>query len=164
VAVSLAPRPPCPVRVARTYEHWDEMLAAKTLDAVWVCTPPLELAEPTIAALERGVHVYLERPIARTQPNAERIVAAAACSEAICVVRYQSRALEFLDHARSALAHRPVAMPVARNYGPVAPSTWFLDRWQGGGQILSRCRWPATMRSTSAGLSRSGRHRRRARR
>ena len=125
-------------RGARAYEHWDEMLEAETLDAVWVCTPPLRHAEPAIAALERRVHVYLEKPIARTLADAERIVAAAACTEAICVVGYQWRALEFLDHIRSVLAHRPIAMLVARNYGPVVPSAWFLDRGQGGGQILER--------------------------
>jgi myo-inositol 2-dehydrogenase / D-chiro-inositol 1-dehydrogenase len=133
-----AARTVCGPRGARAYEHWDEMLEAETLDAVWVCTPPLKHAEPAIAALERGVHVYLEKPIARTLPDAERIVTAASCSEAICVVGYQWRALEFLDHIRSALAHRPIAMLVARNYGPVLPRKWFLDRGQGGGQILER--------------------------
>jgi myo-inositol 2-dehydrogenase / D-chiro-inositol 1-dehydrogenase len=125
-------------RGARMYGHWDKMFEAETLDAVWVCTPPFGHAEPAIAALERGVHVYLEKPIARTLPDAERIVAAASCSEAICVVGYQWRALEFLDYIRSALAHRPIAMLVARNYGPVVPSAWFLDRGQGDRQILER--------------------------
>jgi predicted dehydrogenase len=59
----------------------------------------------TTVALERGVPVDVEKPIARTLPDAERI-AAATGSQTICVVGYQWRGLEFLDHIRRALAHR----------------------------------------------------------
>jgi predicted dehydrogenase len=92
--------------MARAYEHWDEMLETETPDAAWVCTPPLGHTEPAIAALERRVHVYLEKPIARTLPDAERMVAAMTCIEAIYVVGYRFRALEFHDHIHNALAHR----------------------------------------------------------
>src|SRR5207253_8096580 len=88
---------------ARVYEQWDELLAREQLDGVWVCTPPLAHRAPTVAALERGVHVYLEKPIARTQADAEAIVAAAERSEAVCAIGYQWHATEVLDDLRRAL-------------------------------------------------------------
>jgi predicted dehydrogenase len=56
-------------RGARAYASWEEMLDREELDALWVCTPPLSHRDPTLAALARGIHVYLEKPIA---PHAGR--------------------------------------------------------------------------------------------
>jgi predicted dehydrogenase len=125
-------------RGARAYERWEEMLEREELDAVWVCTPPLHHRAPALAALAGGVHVYLEKPIARTRSDAEAIVAASQSSDAICAVGYQWHATELLDDARRALAGQQVAMLVGRNFGPVAGRPWFMDRAQGGGQILER--------------------------
>src|SRR4051812_27370901 len=82
---------------AAVYERWEDMLDAEGLAAVWVCTPPLTHLAPTAAALQRGIHVYLEKPIARTADDAAAIVDAAAASEAVCAVGYQWHATEVLD-------------------------------------------------------------------
>jgi predicted dehydrogenase len=123
---------------AHIYKRWDELLAREQLDAVWVCTPPLAHREPTVAALERGVHVYLEKPIARTQEDAEAIVTAAGRSEAVCAIGYQWHATEVLDDLRRTLEGQEVALLVGRNIGPAFSRPWFLDRSQGGGNILER--------------------------
>ena len=68
----------------------------------------------------RGIHVYLEKPIARTTEDAEAIVAAAAAGPGLCVVGYQWHASELLDDARAAPRGQQVGMLVGRNYGPVA--------------------------------------------
>ena len=125
-------------RGARAYKSWEEMLDREELDAVWVCTPPLHHRGPTLAALATGVHVYLEKPIARTLDDAEAIVTAARSADAVCAVGYQWHASELVEEARQALAGQRVALLVGRNYGPVAGRPWFMDRAQGGGQILER--------------------------
>jgi len=53
------------------------MLGEAALDAVVVCTPHDAHAEPTIAALEAGHHVLVEKPMALTTRDAEAMVAAA---------------------------------------------------------------------------------------
>jgi myo-inositol 2-dehydrogenase/D-chiro-inositol 1-dehydrogenase len=70
--------------------------------------------------------------------DAEAIVAAAHASEAICAVGYQWHATELLDAVRDAVRGQSIGMLVGRNYGPVAARPWFIDRGQGGGQILER--------------------------
>ena len=125
-------------RGARAYVDWEEMLDADRLDAVWVCTPPLHHRAPTLAALERGIHVYLEKPIARDVSEGEAIVAAAEGADAVCVVGYQWRGTELLQRVRELVSPRDVAMLVSRNYGPVAARGWFMDPQQSGGQILER--------------------------
>ncbi|MDX6549170.1 MAG: myo-inositol 2-dehydrogenase / D-chiro-inositol 1-dehydrogenase [Gaiellales bacterium] len=125
-------------RDARAYPDWEEMLDKERLDLLWVCTPPLHHREPVVAALARGIHVYLEKPIARTMADAEAIVAAAERGPGICVVGYQWHATELLDEARQALSDQPIGVLLGRNYGPVAGRPWFMDQAQGGGQILER--------------------------
>jgi myo-inositol 2-dehydrogenase / D-chiro-inositol 1-dehydrogenase len=125
-------------RGARAYARWEEMLEHESLDAVWVCTPPLAHREPAVTALQTGIHVYLEKPIARTLADAEAIAAAAARTDAICAVGYQWHASELVDAVREATVGQTIGMLVGRNYGPVAARSWFIDRGQGGGQILER--------------------------
>ena len=125
-------------RGARAYVRWEEMLEREELDVLWVCPPPLHHRRPVEAALAAGVHVYLEKPIARTLADADAIVAAAEASPAVCAVGYQWHASELLEGAREALRGQQIAMLVGRNFGPVAGRPWFMDQAQGGGQILER--------------------------
>ena len=125
-------------RGARPYARWEEMLERERLDVLWVCTPPLHHREPAVAALAAGIHVYLEKPIARTMEDAEAIVRASQAGPGICVVGYQWHATELLDETREALSGQTVGMMLGRNYGPVAGRPWFMDQAQGGGQILER--------------------------
>src|SRR5437764_1458524 len=51
---------------ARTYSDWRDLLDREDLGALIVCTPPRSHRDPAVAALNHGLPVYLEKPIART--------------------------------------------------------------------------------------------------
>jgi predicted dehydrogenase len=138
-------------RGATAYARFEEMLEREQLDALWVCTPPLFHRAPVEAALAGGVHVYLEKPIARTLEDADAIVAAAASSTAICAVGYQYHASELLDDARALLEEQQIGLMISRNLGPVAGRPWFMDRAQGGGQILERASHHIDLQQSLAG-------------
>lgn len=123
---------------ARAYAHWRELLAREELDAVWVATPPLHHAGPAVAALERGISVYLEKPVARTLKDAQAIVAAAEAGSAVCAVGYQWHGTEALELIRRELEGQTVALLIGRSVGPTASRPWFVDRAAGGGNILER--------------------------
>jgi len=123
---------------AGVYEQWKELLDGERLDAVWVCLPPLVHREPTVTALERGIHVYLEKPIARTTEDAEAIVAAAERSTAVCAIGYQWHATQALDDIRRVLDGQEISLLAGRSIGPTGSRPWFLDRAQGGGNVLER--------------------------
>jgi predicted dehydrogenase len=59
VAEGLADRHP----PARAYVDWEAMLDAERLDAVVVCSPHATHAEVVLAALDRGLHVLVEKPL-----------------------------------------------------------------------------------------------------
>ena len=123
---------------ASVYERWEELLEGEALDGIFVCTPPLVHRGPAVAALERGLHVYLEKPIARTLDDARAIVAAAQSSGTVCAVGYQWHATPALDQLRAALDGQEVGLLIGRGIGPTQGRPWFLERAQGGGNVLER--------------------------
>jgi predicted dehydrogenase len=61
------------------------------IDAIAVCTPNYLHAEHSIAALEAGKHVLVEKPMATSVADAERMVSAARASGKQLVVGFQQR-------------------------------------------------------------------------
>jgi predicted dehydrogenase len=84
-------------RLARRYgiEHtvadWKDLLKVVGLDAVSVCVPTFLHAPIAIAALERGVHVLSEKPIALNAPEAQRMVKAARKADRVLDVAFNHR-------------------------------------------------------------------------
>jgi predicted dehydrogenase len=76
----------------RTYGDYKEMLAKeKDLDAVSVCTPNGLHAENTIAALNAGKHVIVEKPMAMNAAQGQAMVDAAKKAGKQLVVGFQYR-------------------------------------------------------------------------
>jgi len=70
--------------------------AAKCLDAtrpeaLAVYTPDVYHEAPAIAAMERGVHVYCEKPMATTLEACDRMIAAAKASDAVFYMGHNMR-------------------------------------------------------------------------
>jgi predicted dehydrogenase len=123
---------------ATVYEAWEALLANEELDALWVATPPLHHRGPTVTALERGIPVYLEKPVARTLEDADAIVEAWRSSGAVCAVGYQWHATEGLEALQTELEGRQLALLWGVSHGPTAARSWFIDRAGGGGNLLER--------------------------
>jgi len=62
--------------VPRAYTDYHELLADEEIDAVTVVTHAKDHVEPTVAALAAGKHVFLEKPMALTTAECDRIVEA----------------------------------------------------------------------------------------
>jgi predicted dehydrogenase len=76
---------------AKVYENYQELIAAGGIDVLHVCTPNSSHAEIAIAALEAGIHVLTEKPMAKTAADARRMVEAAKRTGKLLSVGYQSR-------------------------------------------------------------------------
>lgn len=73
------------------FADWREMLEAVPLDVVDVCTPPNLHADVAIAALQRGIPVICEKPLARTAEEARAIVDAARQSGVLLMTAFCHR-------------------------------------------------------------------------
>lgn len=131
---------------AEAHADWRPMLAAVRMDALFVCSPPATHAPPACAALERGIPVYLEKPLARSLADGRDIVAAWEASGCVCAIGYQWRSLDVVAAARDALAGSPPGLLVSRSFGGTEPArgdlsaaaagTWFSDPRQSGGILF----------------------------
>ena len=121
---------------AMVFSDWREMLDQAGLDALWICTPPRMHADPAVAALEAGLPLYLEKPIARSLDDASRIVAAAR--GAVAAVAYQWRAVDVLADLKAALEGQTIGCLLAQNVGGTQSRPWFLNQAEGGGNVLER--------------------------
>ncbi|MCZ6680633.1 MAG: Gfo/Idh/MocA family oxidoreductase, partial [Candidatus Poribacteria bacterium] len=61
---------------AHAFADYRELLALDAVDAVSVCTYTKAHCEPTVAALQAGKHVLVEKPMAATASEAYRMVQA----------------------------------------------------------------------------------------
>ena len=123
---------------AQEFSDWRQMLDSADLDVLWICTPPRAHAALAVAALDAGLPLYLEKPIARTLDDAAEIVAAAARGTTVCTVGYQWRAVEVLGDLHRALAGQTIGCLVGQSVGGTQSRPWFLDRAAGGGNLLER--------------------------
>jgi predicted dehydrogenase len=70
------------------FSNFDEALAQLVPDAVCISTYSETHAEYAVRAMEAGAHVFLEKPIADTLADAERVIAAARRARRALVVGY----------------------------------------------------------------------------
>jgi len=71
---------------ARTTTQLDDLLSDGALDAVVIATPVPTHAELALAAIAAGKHCFVEKPLARTEEEAERVVEAARAAGRVLMV------------------------------------------------------------------------------
>jgi len=89
--------------VTALFKDWKEMLRQVKPDAVSVCTPNGVHAAPAIDAANAGCHVTVEKPMAMTPAECEKMIAAAKKNKVKLAVGFQYRyhpRTRFLTRAR----------------------------------------------------------------
>jgi len=87
-----------------TYVDYHDLLADKNVDAVFIMTPEHLHHDMTIAALEAGKHVYIEKPLAHTIEQGFEIVKAAEKAGKVVQVGTQNRSSSLYKKAKEMIA------------------------------------------------------------
>ena len=121
---------------------WEALVGRDDVDLVAVATPPDTHAAIALAALAAGKHVLVEKPLATTREDAERVAEAARQTGRVVAVDYLQRfapvAETLVSWARSG-AFGPLRRVVVENYAHDAalpPGHWFWDAEQSGGILV----------------------------
>lgn len=72
-----------------SYEEYDELLASGKVDAVYLATPNWDHVDLAVRTLDAGIHLLLEKPMATSVEDCERIIAASERSGAKLMVAYR---------------------------------------------------------------------------
>ena len=124
---------------AGAFSSYEEAIADARIEAVFVATPPDTHLALTLAALEAGKHVIIEKPpfLHSRDFAAVRAAAAASGRQAFVAENYFYKPL--LRHLREALAERVIGTPLFLSFNAIktqATSGWRDDTSVAGGGAL----------------------------
>lgn len=127
---------------ATTYESHLALYENEDLDAVIITTPNKFHEECTVSALDAGLDVLLEKPLAHTLESAERIAAAARESEGFCMVGFNNRFANGVEVLKAYQSEgrlgetNHVEANYVRRRGIPGRGTWFTNKEIAGGGAL----------------------------
>src|SRR3954471_10170544 len=117
-----------------------EELLSRELDGVVIATPSALHAEQAVAALERGLAVFCQKPLARNAEETRRVLEAARAADRLLAVDLSYRHVEALRAAHEQVAGGAIGqlhtidLVFHNAYGPDKP--WFTDPELAGGGCL----------------------------
>ena len=133
---------------AAAYTDYGAMLDREKLDGVYICTPTGAHAGQAVAAAERRLPFFVEKPLALTMAEGWRVAQAVECAGVMSCVGYHWRYSEAVTRAREILAGRPLALTSAEWLWTLPPILWLRDKDLGGGQVVDQtthltdlCQW-----------------------
>lgn len=111
------------------------------LDLVAICVPPYGHGDEVAQAAQRGVHVFIEKPIALASAQAWQMVAAAEAAGIVTQVGFMYRfgaAIQRLKHLIESGAAGPAGLMSARYFCNALHADWWRDRERSGGQVVEQ--------------------------
>lgn len=135
-----------------TYSNYEAMLREVELDAVLIATPSRMHAGMVDAALERGLHVFCEKPFTLSVADADRLTALARRKGLITQVGYHNRFVGPFAEVKRLLdlgAIGQVTHALGEAYGPVVlrskGGTWRSRKEEGGGALYDYAAHPLNL-------------------
>lgn len=122
----------------RAYTDYREMLDRESLDAVYVCTPTDCHGQIALDCVERGLHLFVEKPLELDLALAGELVRRAEAAGVIATTAFHWRYSRGFQEAVRLVDGRPVALVNLRWYWTRPPIRWMWDRNRAGGQIVDQ--------------------------
>lgn len=125
---------------ARAYPDQRAMLAAeKDLDALVVCVPPDSHDGIEHLAAERGIHLFMEKPLGVDLMEVLRCEQAIVKSGIVCAAGYQTRYNPRLDAIRDDIrGGEEIGAVVAKWMGVMPETPWWRVKARSGGQFAEQ--------------------------
>ncbi|QNK79519.1 Gfo/Idh/MocA family oxidoreductase [Nakamurella sp. PAMC28650] len=125
------------------FEGWEELIAQPGLDAVSVAVPTFLHAPIAVAALDRGLHVLSEKPIARNAVEGRQMVEAARRAGRVLDVAFNHRRRGDIRELKKIIEAGELGRPYyakaswLRRSGIPGLGSWFTSRELAGGGPLA---------------------------
>ncbi|OTW69714.1 dehydrogenase [Bacillus thuringiensis serovar galleriae] len=111
------------------YTDYNELINYEELDAVSVCTPNHLHAAISIAALQAGIHVLCEKPIATSKADAEMMIGAAEKSGKKLMIGHNQRFVASHQKAKQLIKSGAIGKIYSFRtaFGHSGPENWSVD-------------------------------------
>jgi predicted dehydrogenase len=127
------------------FSDWRDLVAADTVDAVYIATPVSLHGEQTIRALAAGKHVLCEKPLAIDLAECDQVLAAAERSSGYLGVAYYRHYYPAVIRMQEIISSGEIGtvilarLDAAETFLPSGdhPRRWILEKsWAGGGSLM----------------------------
>ena len=126
---------------AQVFTDQRDLFDRAALDLVVICLPPFGHTDEVERAAERGIHVFIEKPIALSSEHAWRMVEAAERAAIKTQVGFMFRfgaAIEALKTMIETGQAGPVGLMSARYFCNALHASWWRMRDKSGGQLVEQ--------------------------
>ena len=126
---------------ASIFTDHQAMFEKANLDLILVCLPPFAHTNEVDLAARRGVHVFIEKPIALSSDHAWRMVESAEKAGVKTQVGFMYRfgtAIERLKELMTSGEIGPAGLMSARYFCNSLHAPWWRDRSKSGGQLVEQ--------------------------
>jgi len=120
------------------YDDYIEMLEASKPDVLYVCVPPGEHGLIEREAIARGIHLFVEKPMALSMEMAEEICQSAKEKNLVTCIGFQDRYLDLVEQAREWMAGHKVGLVDGAWVGGLPGPPWYPKYATCGGQLLEQ--------------------------
>ncbi|MBQ4868356.1 Gfo/Idh/MocA family oxidoreductase [Priestia megaterium] len=113
----------------KAYTNYEELLASGTVEAVSVCTPNYLHAPISVAALNSGVHVLCEKPMATSEEEAKAMIEAAKTNGKKLMIGHNQRFVASHQKARELIGKGEIGKIYSFRtaFGHGGPEDWSVD-------------------------------------
>ncbi|MEI6520935.1 MAG: Gfo/Idh/MocA family oxidoreductase [bacterium] len=126
---------------ATVFTDWNNMYDDAGLDAVYVCLPPFAHNGEVETAAEKGIHTFLEKPIAISTSSAQSMVDAIKKAGTISQVGYHQRFGGAVKKLKAMLKDGTTGKPTLYTASFICNSLhtpWWRDINKSGGQVFEQ--------------------------
>jgi predicted dehydrogenase len=123
---------------AAAYDDYQRLFEQPELDAVFICLTPDAHGEVELAALERGLGLFVEKPLSADPDTAEEISRVVQEKQAITSVGYQWRYLNTTEKVKELLGRHIPQMVIGSWLDSLPPPAWWSKHAQSGGQNVEQ--------------------------
>lgn len=120
------------------YTDHRTMMEKERLDGVYICIPPNAHTDQEILAVQAGIAIFVEKPIARTLDKALEVREAVQKAGVINAVGYHFRYYDGTDLAKERLREKTVGMVMGYWMGGLPGAYWWRRLEMSGGQIVEQ--------------------------
>jgi predicted dehydrogenase len=123
---------------AKAYLSFPQMLAKEKLDALYVCLPPDAHVDQELAAIGRGIHLFVEKPLPLDLTKATYIARRAKEAGIVTAAGFHWRYWDHVKAVRSALAGERTGMALGYFLNALPDGPWWRIKARSGGQIVEQ--------------------------
>jgi predicted dehydrogenase len=123
---------------AKVYLSSYEMLNREKLDAVYICLPPDAHVDQELAAIDKGIHIFVEKPLPLDLKKSEYIAQRAEAAGVVTAVGYHWRHFSHAKALKERLAGERVGMALGYFLNILPGSPWWRIASRSGGQVVEQ--------------------------